>query len=235
MTNLDDLGERRELFPLQEIGVAQGSSLSPLIGNIVLHKFDAKMNTSDVLCIRYIDDFLIIAPSTRILSGAFKKAQKILAGLGMTAYQPYDPSGKCDKGTTNEMFSFLGCDIRKGMIRPSRPSWSELITSIKNEFEESKSLMSDPRKLVKRKSTLVETLSHTSNVIKGWGSQYSFCNDSLLMTQIDEKLDALIRDYIEFYGQKRRQLENIDKRHKRRLMGVTLISDCKSDPIIQTS
>jgi len=93
--------------------------------------------------------------------------------------------------------------------------------------------MSDPEKLVKRRSTVVETLSHVSNVIKGWGSQYSFCNDALLMIQIDEKLDTLIRDYIEFYALKRRQMEKVDKRHRRRLMGVTLISDYRSDPIIQ--
>ena len=179
--NLEQLGEKRNLFPLYEIGVAQGSCLSPLMGNIVLTDFDKKMNTDDVTCIRYIDDFIILAPTSKILKGSFKKALKILEKLGMDAYRPGKDQGKCEYGPTNKMFTFLGCDIRPGMIRPSRESKNRLLTSLKKEINTSKSKMDDPHKLVQYNLTFLDTLSHVSNTIRGWGGQYSFCNDHQLM------------------------------------------------------
>lgn len=67
LSNLEKLGKRRDLFPIHDLGVAQGSCLSPMMGNIVLSSFDGEMNSEDVLCIRYIDDFIILAPSYSVL------------------------------------------------------------------------------------------------------------------------------------------------------------------------
>ena len=60
LQNMAELGTKAELFPIFEIGVAQGCCLSPLIGNILLHDFDAAMNGRGVTCLRYIDDFIIV-------------------------------------------------------------------------------------------------------------------------------------------------------------------------------
>lgn len=68
LSNLIELKEKAKLFPIEEIGVAQGNSLSPLLGNILLHQFDADMNKGDCRCIRYIDDFIIF--------GAFSSCRK---------------------------------------------------------------------------------------------------------------------------------------------------------------
>jgi len=233
LSNLEQLGKKRELFPIHEIGVAQGSCLSPLMGNIVLAEFDSKMNSNDVLCVRYIDDFIILAPSKQVLGVYLKRANKILTNLGMETYKPHDGSGKCEIGATNLSFSFLGCQISQGkIIRPNRASWKRLLASLKLEFDESKRLMSNPEKMVARNYTLVETIARCSNIVKGWGSQYSFCNDPVLMRQIDEKIDQQISEYLGFYRDKRQRLIKNDLRDGRRLLGLSLISDCKNEPII---
>ena len=231
---MEELGENRKLFPLHEIGVAQGSCLSPLIGNIVLAEFDEALNTNDISCIRYIDDFIILASCEKDLNGCFRKAQRILGKLGMEAYEPQSDSGKCELGPTTNNFAFLGCDIRRGMIRPGRNSYQRLIASIEQQIEVSKGLMSTPDRLIKRKATFIETLGSCSNIIRGWGSQYSFCNDYQLTESLDIKIDNIIREYISYYSNAARELETQDSGNRRRLLGVSLLSDCKNDPIIKS-
>ena len=64
--NRDAVGKWLELFPIREIGVAQGSLLSVLAGNVALRHFDASMNSGELTTIRYLDDFLILASSLEI-------------------------------------------------------------------------------------------------------------------------------------------------------------------------
>ena len=65
LENMVELGGKAKLFPIYEIGVAQGCCLSPLIGNILLHDFDTQMNGRRVVCLRYIDDFIILADTKK--------------------------------------------------------------------------------------------------------------------------------------------------------------------------
>jgi hypothetical protein len=70
LCNREELEERNHftLFPDSEIGVAQGSALSALAGNIVLQEFDEAMNGRGIVCVRYIDDFILLGetpPSCR--------------------------------------------------------------------------------------------------------------------------------------------------------------------------
>lgn len=63
LDNIDELKDFIHLFPLGDVGVPQGSSLSAIAGNIVLRNFDEKMNRQGVTTIRYIDDFVIVGSS----------------------------------------------------------------------------------------------------------------------------------------------------------------------------
>lgn len=64
LANMAQLREHAKAFPIEDIGVAQGNSLSPLLGNLFLYDFDQEFNKRPaVRCIRYIDDFIILAPS----------------------------------------------------------------------------------------------------------------------------------------------------------------------------
>jgi len=83
--------------------------------------------------------------------------------------------------------------------------------------------------------TFIETLENCGNVLRGWGSQYSFCNDYGLTKKLDEKVDSIIRNYISYYSNIARKLEAQDTNHRRRLLGVSLLADCKNEPIVPNS
>ena len=65
LANESALGDDRKLFPTDEEGVAQGSPLSALFGNILLHDFDQQFNDRGIVCIRFIDDFIILGERQR--------------------------------------------------------------------------------------------------------------------------------------------------------------------------
>jgi retron-type reverse transcriptase len=80
---MTQLREYANAFPIEDIGVAQGNSLSRLLGNLFLYEFDLELNKRpDVRCIRYIDDFIILAVSKEIAESAFAKAVQMLEKLG---------------------------------------------------------------------------------------------------------------------------------------------------------
>lgn len=112
-TELDNLAalteEERKLFPLEDTGVAQGSALSPLICNIFLHNFDRQLNSRGIVCIRYIDDFIIFAPDRKRARRALQSARETLQSLGLDAYDPETEKKKAEEGEVQNGFTFLGC------------------------------------------------------------------------------------------------------------------------------
>src|SRR3954452_14314270 len=80
------MAELRELaaqFPIEDIGVAQGNSLSPLLGNMLLHEFDEQMNAGDCQSKRYIDDFIVLGPTAASVSSRMRLAKRLLAAHRM--------------------------------------------------------------------------------------------------------------------------------------------------------
>ena len=121
LENLASLRERMSDFPIHEIGVAQGNSLSPLLGNLFLCNFDQQMNTGVCRTLRYIDDFLIMAPTRALADGAFLRAVGLLSKLGLEVNE------KTLRSNSTEGFTFLGIDLENGAIRPSKNAKGRLL------------------------------------------------------------------------------------------------------------
>ncbi|MEW8029910.1 MAG: reverse transcriptase domain-containing protein [Candidatus Thiodiazotropha sp.] len=233
LSNMEQLGTDTDAFPIYDIGVAQGSCLSPLLGNILLYEFDKEMNKGDITCLRYIDDFIILAPDRKAINAAFKRANKLLNKYDLTAYNPKDNKDKSELGPSKSGFSFLGCDIRPGMIRPNKNSQKRLLTNLDKVFTKSLNLMRNPNLLVKKHRTVIETLNDVSNIMKGWGNQYSYCNDLNLMKNIDKEVDKKISKYLSHYDNYKTRFELKGLLlNRRRLLGVHLLIDSNKDPII---
>ncbi len=199
LENLAELREKAAAFPIEDIGVAQGNSLSPLLGNVVLHEFDCLMNEGDCRCFRYIDDFIILGPTAATVRARLKKAKSILNGLKMdfasdkTSAEPIPLSGSIE---------FLGIEICPGIIRPSSKARAELLRKIRVIADHgSKSFRGfKAGKQLKKPDALINTLRRMDGTVQGWSKHYWFCNDQLFFENLDKEVSAIVRQYLGSYS-----------------------------------
>lgn len=232
LANLHQLGDEALLFPIEEKGVAQGSPLSPLFGNILLRDFDAAMNGRGITCPRYIDDFLLLGPGEKAVKKAFCNAQDILRGLGLRAYDP--GSEKAEAGQIEDGFDFLGCNISPGLIQPTRSARQKIlrqIDSILAEGSRSTSASRDgPPKSIPRQR-YAQTLVLLNDVLMGWAHAYAFCNGRQSFNGIDQAVNAKIAAF------RRRTdalLSSASAAESRRILGVHLLADTPMVPLPNT-
>jgi len=198
LDNLAELKEKAKAFPTENIGVAQGSSLSPLLGNILLHDFDNQMNDGDCVCIRYVDDFIVLAPSAQAARARMKSAASLLAKFDMSLSAEKSIS---DPIRIDEKFDFLGIEFNNGFIRPSQKAVAKLEENVRKRFQESVKGMRSTKagEQIPRKHSLVATLNRVDTIIRGWGKHYRFCNDEKLFARVDVRMQALVRNFLVEY------------------------------------
>jgi group II intron reverse transcriptase/maturase len=92
-------------------GLPQGSPISPLLANIVLHPLDRHIRASGAALVRYADDFVVLARNPMDLADASRLVADALSDLGFTL----NPE-KTRRTTFDEGFRFLGADVRGGRI-----------------------------------------------------------------------------------------------------------------------
>ena len=232
LVNAEALGPLRSLYPDEVYGVAQGGALSALLGDVRLREFDQAMNSADTHCLRYVDDFVILARSPRTAKGAFRKAQRILRDFNMDAYDPETSPNKANHGWLTTPWQFLGCELCPGIIRPSKAAKRDLIETVETRFRESLARMADPRRARARKHSFAKAVDSVQQVVKGWGDQYSFCNDRQGFDQLDVTIGNLFERYQSQFGERSVRLSAPDRR---RALGLAPLRDCDSDPIFGSS
>jgi hypothetical protein len=227
--NLADLERKhgvefKDKFVFDKTGAPQGCCLSPLIGNVLLHEFDEQMNSQEITCLRYLDDFIILGPTYRAVRRAYKKAQGLLGKHGLQAYDLETQSDKASQDTVDKAFEFLGVEFRDKLIRPSSASRKRLIMSIGKTLG---AVLKDDNKGEKA-LPLVNALYYISNMIRGWGNQYKFCNDTALMGSLDAEISQLM---VPYFFKFTKELKTQDQDTQRRLIGIWSLKDCKKEPI----
>lgn len=231
LENLSQLREKAADFPIEELGVAQGNSLSPLLGNIALAHFDEAMNEGDCRCIRYIDDFIIMAPTQKAANARLRKAQVLLGELGMQL----SPE-KSSKGGTpiTDGFDFLGITICPGIIRPSSKARRRFIESICTAFADSEKAMIGLKsgKGIERERSLIGTLKRVDGMIDGWGKHYWFCNDGQSLRSLDNQIGDCVRSFLGTYRAVR---EEISPSLRTSLLGLSELAQIKREPFTYPS
>lgn len=223
--NRDEVEAWLSLFPTGAVGVAQGSLLSTLVGNLSLHEFDARLNDDQIVTVRYLDDFLVLAPDLPAAVAAFQRAQQELARLGMCCYAPNDGSQKAAWGLIQEGFNFLGCHIHPDGISPARRSRNNLLAEIKSIIREGKKNILAFRDATKHRRTeamYTQTLAQIDRKIRGWGDVYRFVSNRVPFSQIDAQIDRLLN---QFHAWFQHYYQRADARAKRRMQGVALLAD----------
>lgn len=224
-------GNDIQLFPIHENGVAQGSSLSPLLCNYLLREFDREFNSRGIVCIRYIDDFIMFGKNRSNTEKAFNIALARLNALGLSAYDPFNPmdASKAEAGNASQGFNFLGCHVLPGRVRPTDEKVESLKVRVGFIFAECIKATRTPS-LAVRSSDFSHTSSGAtllaSQVVRAWGNTYAFCNDDRLMNSIDIELGKLFNKFQTTFSLRIAKLNELDRRRTR---GFYCLADCNKN------
>ena len=225
LENMAQLKSHAESFPLHDVGVAQGNSLSPLLGNLILYDLDRELNKHpDVSCIRYIDDFIIIAPTKAVAEDTFAKAGHRLGTLNMSV-----SAKKTQRARVDEGFEFLGIEFANGFLRPTKKAQSRMLESIALALAESRTALREQRKSgqLAQKLSLIETLARVGGIMQGWGKHYYFCNDGKCFEHLDNKVEEALKHYLAVYREERL---NTDDAGRWRLLGIESLAQIERTP-----
>ncbi len=231
LENADSLGEDRKVFPTDYDGVAQGSPLSPLFGNILLFDFDKQLNGRGVTCIRFVDDFVIMSNSAAKCRAAFKSANSLLTGMGLECHDPFSSETSGDKAEFGNAhsggFSFLGYDCAPGLFQPNRKARTNLLSKVDKRLKTGKEAIKkvrERRDSFAARSRYAQTLTVVDSVIRGWGEAFAYGNAPQTLRDLDEKLDDLLLEFRVWYS---RQAKAMSSEDKRRTGGVGLLQDIR--------
>jgi RNA-directed DNA polymerase len=231
LLNRPEIERWLNLFPLTEVGVAQGSLLSVFVGNLALRHFDTRLNRVPLTTIRYLDDFLVLGPSLEAVRAGFAEGQKELAEFGMSCYEPGDDSHKAFEGLIADGFDFLGCRIHPDGVSPSRRGRRKLLGEIASAIADGKAQMRrfaehpSPRE---SEQAYAQTLARIDKKIRGWGDAHRFVTNRLPFAQIDREIDAMLNDFRHWFA---RLHAEVDAPTKRRISGVALLGDTPPKPL----
>lgn len=225
LENEEEIKELIHLFPIDNTGVPQGSSLSAIAGNILLNEFDTELNNNGITLIRYIDDFVILGKEEKNLRIVYKKSVKLLKKFGMDAYNPDTDKEKAGIGRIDKGFDFLGCHIIGKSISPSKKSKVKLIENITQTLKDGNSRIKKyhtDNKTRRAEETFIQTINQIDRKIRGWGDSFNFSNDTLPFIHLDKKLKSIIGDFI---GSNLKVMSNLTHEQRFRSYGIALLQD----------
>ncbi len=199
LDNLAELGCAASIFPEDDTGVPQGCALSTLLGNAILRDFDAQMNGRGIVCLRYVDDFLLLGREASHVKKAFASAQRALGELGFTAYDPAVESGKAAFGSAARGFEFLGCEIQGGRAAPSQAKREELFGRVDALLRRSERFFERPDPREASRLGLAPTLHALGRLMEGFRESYRFCQADDVHAALGRAVDGRVEKYLRLY------------------------------------
>ncbi|MGY3427968.1 MULTISPECIES: reverse transcriptase domain-containing protein [unclassified Bradyrhizobium] len=236
LVNKAALEERNHfiLFPDADVGVAQGSALSALAANIALRDFDQQMNGRGIVCIRYIDDFIMLGPTQAKVMAAYASAKQWLKSMGMDVYDltdvPARRAGKVDDGNIHDGTDVLGYRISAASRQPCSAATAAFLGKCDKLVNEAKSEM---RRAAAGKSASHVLRYHQAMVmlhktIWGWSQAFRHTTATQVFRALDQEIERRIHELRKFaYVVTQGASDEV----RRRVMGVHLLSDTASAPL----
>ncbi len=168
-------------------GAPQGSPISPLLANIVLHVLDEQWSRSGRRLgtfVRFCDDFVVLAPTRARAEEAQARIEAILAPLGLQLHPDKTRISCLRRG--QEGLVFLGFEHRM------RESWKRRGRFYLHMWPSPKAMASIGAKVKERTarwraSWLMEDVVKDLNpVLRGWGRYFAVGNSSAKFGAVDD-------------------------------------------------
>lgn len=192
--------EDYKLFPTGLDGVAQGCPLSALAGNVVLNEFDKQMNdpARGLVCIRYIDDFILVGRERRHVDRGMDAARAILRNLRMDAYDPKENPRKAFVGKIGEPLVFLGHELIPGRYPPSPGARRQFMATINVLIQDGQKTIDKTlhgRSLKPWERPFGATIVAVQNAVRGWRGTYRSSACPEVFAQLDDWVARRVIDF----------------------------------------
>lgn len=226
LANANDMdADDLRMFPTDDLGVAQGCPLSAFAGNVVLREFDAQFNGKGIICIRYIDDFILLGERRANVEKAFQSAGAWLDKLSMAIYKPEQRPDKAFFGELGVQHEFLGYQLDPGVYPPVPKNRQHIIQSAREEFDIGRAHIlraingeADGKPL----QLYAQTLASVDRLVRAWSGSFGASRCLKASKEIDDAINGLISDFIAFYKD---NMIGRSQTERRRALGVHVISD----------
>ena len=223
LSNEADVREDLDLFPIGNMGVPQGSALSALCANIILVDFDRKLNGRGVTTIRYLDDFVILAPSRKSAEKAWLQALMLLSAAGLEAHDPSGGTGKASRGEVTNGFDFLSFHISGVTAEPTAEARQKFLDGISTLIRDAKrDIQSATSKQRRAEPRFIQTLVLIDQKVRGWGDAFRSTTQRVVFAQMDDAIFLLTKKFLVWFQQHTREES---AKNRMRKMGIALLSD----------
>ena len=190
----------------QVAGAPQGSPVSPLLANIVLHVLDTawtEIGQGLGTLVRYSDDFVVLASTRARVVEAKARIEAILEPLGLRLHPDKTRIACLDKG--QEGFIFLGFEHHMRESKKWRGRW------YLNRWPSPKAMASIRAKVKQRTARRfaglpleVVVAENLNPVLRGWAAYFRYGNSSRKFNAIDsyvhERVAMLASDKYGLHG-----------------------------------
>lgn len=174
----------------------------------------------NVICVRYIDDILMVSKNESDLLKAFSYAKSQLVNLGFDLYEPDKNNNKAETGKCSNGINFLGCTLQKNRCVPSAQSIKNLKKEVKEIFDIS---LKHIREYLQKDADLHKFYTKSYVVDKigkkyyGWVKSFSFCTERNIFTQLD---DFMSKNLAQYHYKIERYLTNASKFKRMIVFGI---------------
>jgi RNA-directed DNA polymerase len=119
------------LYEAVEQGISLGCSLSPLMGALFLDLLDKRMETTGLAYVRFMDDWLVLAPTRWKLRQAVRIVNETLAELKVQQHPDKTFIGRTERG-----FAFLGYQMNAaGLVGVAPPTVGRFVERVNRLYE----------------------------------------------------------------------------------------------------
>ncbi|MFA7278208.1 MAG: reverse transcriptase domain-containing protein [Candidatus Gracilibacteria bacterium] len=181
------VGKEDISIPVGDVGITQGSALSPIFANLYLAEFDIALKSlfGDRL-IRYVDDFIIMCKTKDEAIIAYKFALQELAKVGLDL-SPENKKTFIKNLKASEVINFLGISIQRRGLFPEGGKGAALthMNDVLNRSSYKKSLI--------RGTKILDIAYQMEEKIVAWGNHYRFYHVDQLYKDLDEHIESTTR------------------------------------------